>query len=195
MYRVVVAVAVNRERPAVPAHAPPALRDLLLRCWHEDPAQRPSARDCVTALDALIAGVVARRATLRAPLRRQLSWLGAAQPHHPPPRRAATATDGGSTLVGVGEYARLALFGREDGGGCGDKEEVEEDEEEDEGCGSGSACSSSSSSDGGGGGDSDPPPLGQRRRQRRRRRRRSRHPSPASASSHDVVRAITEMLS
>jgi serine/threonine protein kinase len=126
MYRVVVAVAVRRERPDIPQHAPAPLAALLRRCWLEDPAARPTAREAVAALDAMLAAEVSRRAALRAPLRRQLSWTGPGQQApvagggHQERRRAATTTIGGGgnggpsrllPLVGVDEYAHLALFG------------------------------------------------------------------------------------
>ena len=181
MYRVVVAVAVNRERPPVPEHAPAALAALMRACWREDPAGRPAARELVPALDAIIAAEVARRAMLRAPLRRQLSLFGPAgerqqqqqrqrgQTHRQQEHQAGPSAPG--ALVEVGEYARLALFGRDD-------------EERGE-------CGSGDDDNHGAGDDRDAAaPDGEGALSRGRGRGLSR----AASSSHDVVSAIFEML-
>lgn len=39
--QIIVAVAINKERPHLPHDAPPRLASLILRCWAENPAARP----------------------------------------------------------------------------------------------------------------------------------------------------------
>jgi hypothetical protein len=40
--QIIVAVAINKERPLLPASTPPRLASLISRCWQEEPRQRPS---------------------------------------------------------------------------------------------------------------------------------------------------------
>jgi len=35
-------VVVENERPVIPNNTPPALARLIRKCWHSDPAKRPS---------------------------------------------------------------------------------------------------------------------------------------------------------
>jgi hypothetical protein len=41
--QIIVAVAINKERPLLPASTPPRLASLISRCWQEEPRQRPRA--------------------------------------------------------------------------------------------------------------------------------------------------------
>ena len=61
------AVAFHNVRPALPEATPPALVELLTRCWHQAAAQRPSFADVVQQLGAV-------RAALSAD---ELAWLAA----------------------------------------------------------------------------------------------------------------------
>lgn len=45
-------------RPPLSHKSPPALKDLLLRCWHGDPATRPTASEVLKALKELWAEVL-----------------------------------------------------------------------------------------------------------------------------------------
>ena len=49
--QVIFAVGVQKQRLPIPEHCPPALRDLIEDCWHEEPADRP---DFCTILDFLL---------------------------------------------------------------------------------------------------------------------------------------------
>ena len=61
------AVAFHNVRPALPEATPPALVELLTRCWHQAAAQRPSFADVVQQLGAV-------RAALSAD---EVAWLAA----------------------------------------------------------------------------------------------------------------------
>ena len=52
--QIIVAVAINGERPALPDDAPPVLAGVIRRCWREDPRGRPSAAELVRLFDLLI---------------------------------------------------------------------------------------------------------------------------------------------
>jgi serine/threonine protein kinase len=43
LLQIIVAVAINKERPLLPASTPPRLASLISRCWQEEPRQRPRA--------------------------------------------------------------------------------------------------------------------------------------------------------
>lgn len=47
------AVAAEGLRPTLAVHAPPALQQLITRCWHLDPSQRPTAEELVSQLAAI----------------------------------------------------------------------------------------------------------------------------------------------
>lgn len=52
--QVIVAVAINKERPLLPASTPPRLAALISRCWQEDPRQRPRAAAVAAELQDLM---------------------------------------------------------------------------------------------------------------------------------------------
>jgi hypothetical protein len=52
--QIIVAVAIAGERPAIPESAPPRLAEIIRRCWREDPRQRPTVREILRSLEALI---------------------------------------------------------------------------------------------------------------------------------------------
>ena len=43
-------------RPKMPAHTPPLLAQMLLRCWDADPAKRPEMAEIIPILDQLLKG-------------------------------------------------------------------------------------------------------------------------------------------
>ena len=55
--QVVMAVAVERRRPAMPANCPPSVARLIHKCWHEDAHKRPSCleliKECAFVLEEL----------------------------------------------------------------------------------------------------------------------------------------------
>jgi serine/threonine-protein kinase len=55
LFKIIVAVAINGQRPRLPPDFPPPLRAVVERCWQQDPRSRPSALDLVDAFDELIA--------------------------------------------------------------------------------------------------------------------------------------------
>lgn len=52
--QIIVAVAINGERPVIPEDCPPRLADLIMRCWREDPKGRPGVDELIKELDELI---------------------------------------------------------------------------------------------------------------------------------------------
>lgn len=52
--QIIVAVAINKERPPLPADTPPRLASLINRCWLEDPAQRPRVAELAAELRDMI---------------------------------------------------------------------------------------------------------------------------------------------
>eukprot|EP01114_Cavostelium_apophysatum_P012082 TRINITY_DN2680_c0_g1_i2.p1 TRINITY_DN2680_c0_g1~~TRINITY_DN2680_c0_g1_i2.p1 ORF type:complete len:334 (-),score=76.92 TRINITY_DN2680_c0_g1_i2:726-1727(-) len=48
------AVCLQHVRPKIPDNCDPGLRDLITRCWHPNPAVRPSFSEIVTKLDYII---------------------------------------------------------------------------------------------------------------------------------------------
>lgn len=52
--QIIVAVAINNERPLLPEDTPPALAAVIERCWREDPRARPSAAELVRLFDILM---------------------------------------------------------------------------------------------------------------------------------------------
>ena len=49
------------ERPKIPQHLPPALVDLLQRCWKPEHAERPEASEIVAVLRELLASLPEER--------------------------------------------------------------------------------------------------------------------------------------
>jgi hypothetical protein len=47
-------VAINKERPPLPADAPPRLAALICRCWAEDPGARPRVGQLLAELDDMM---------------------------------------------------------------------------------------------------------------------------------------------
>jgi hypothetical protein len=51
------AVCVAHERPIIPDDTDPVLRDLIARCWHPVPAQRPSFQEIIDKIDQILVNV------------------------------------------------------------------------------------------------------------------------------------------
>jgi hypothetical protein len=51
------AVCNLHERPPIPAECEPTLRDLIQRCWHPNPASRPSFQEIISWLDQILINV------------------------------------------------------------------------------------------------------------------------------------------
>lgn len=49
-----MAVAINQQRPPLPADMPPGLASLITSCWEEDPRARPPVAALLDTLDRLI---------------------------------------------------------------------------------------------------------------------------------------------
>jgi len=88
-------------RPTVPADVPTCFRDIVHRCWHQDPAMRPTAAELETqlleAMDAIPGGAAAAA---------QAALLAAQ--HVAEPEHMASATTNGYSALPIGGYARLA---------------------------------------------------------------------------------------
>lgn len=54
LFKIIVAVAINGQRPKVPADFPRPLKEVVLKCWSEDPRQRPSCVELVKTFEELI---------------------------------------------------------------------------------------------------------------------------------------------
>jgi hypothetical protein len=52
--QIIVAVAINKERPLLPPDTPPRLASLISRCWLEDPAARPRVAQLATELQDMM---------------------------------------------------------------------------------------------------------------------------------------------
>ncbi|KIZ04666.1 Nodulation receptor kinase [Monoraphidium neglectum] len=52
LFKIIVAVAIAGERPALPDDAPPRMADLIRRCWREDPRQRPTVMEVLENLES-----------------------------------------------------------------------------------------------------------------------------------------------
>jgi hypothetical protein len=52
--QIIVAVAINKERPMLPSETPPRLAALISRCWLEDPAARPRVAELATELQDMM---------------------------------------------------------------------------------------------------------------------------------------------
>jgi hypothetical protein len=52
--QIIVAVAINKERPVLPPSTPPRLASLISRCWQEHPRQRPRAAEVAAELQELM---------------------------------------------------------------------------------------------------------------------------------------------
>ena len=52
--QIIVAVAINKERPPLPSDAPPRLASLVLRCWSENPAVRPRVDEVLVELEDMM---------------------------------------------------------------------------------------------------------------------------------------------
>lgn len=53
-FQIILKVAINGERPWVDPECPESLRRLIMKCWHQDPHQRPSCADIMRLTDLLI---------------------------------------------------------------------------------------------------------------------------------------------
>lgn len=47
LFKIIVAVAINGQRPKFPPDFPAPLKSIVERCWGEDPKQRPSCAELV----------------------------------------------------------------------------------------------------------------------------------------------------
>jgi hypothetical protein len=52
--QIIVAVAINKERPPLPHDIPPRLASLILRCWSENPAGRPRVNQLLAELSDMM---------------------------------------------------------------------------------------------------------------------------------------------
>jgi hypothetical protein len=52
--QIIVAVAINKERPPLPHDTPPRLASLILRCWSENPAGRPRVNQLLAELSDMM---------------------------------------------------------------------------------------------------------------------------------------------
>mmetsp|Transcript_24383 Transcript_24383/g.62578 ORF Transcript_24383/g.62578 Transcript_24383/m.62578 type:complete len:1021 (-) Transcript_24383:270-3332(-) len=52
--QIIVAVAFNNERPAIPDDCPENLRRLITKCWRQDPGTRPSCAEVVRLLEIML---------------------------------------------------------------------------------------------------------------------------------------------
>ena len=56
MFQIILAVAINGQRPSLPAYIPEPVRTLLDLCWVADPRCRPSATQVISMLDQVRPG-------------------------------------------------------------------------------------------------------------------------------------------
>jgi hypothetical protein len=52
--QIIVAVAINKERPPLPSDTPPRMASLILRCWSENPAGRPRVDELLAELEDMM---------------------------------------------------------------------------------------------------------------------------------------------
>ncbi len=52
--QIILAVAINGERPDLPEDCSKPLADLITRCWKKDPRDRPSTHDLLRIFDLMI---------------------------------------------------------------------------------------------------------------------------------------------
>lgn len=52
--QIIIAVAINKERPPLPADTPDRLASLVQRCWLEDPKQRPRVSQLAAELQDML---------------------------------------------------------------------------------------------------------------------------------------------
>lgn len=52
--QIIVAVAINKERPLLPQDSPPRLASLILRCWSENPTARPRIDELLLELEDMM---------------------------------------------------------------------------------------------------------------------------------------------
>ncbi|WIA30079.1 hypothetical protein OEZ86_000174 [Tetradesmus obliquus] len=64
LFKIIVAVAINKERPLLPPSTPPRLAALIRRCWQEEPRQRPRAAAVAAELQQLMQEEVELRASV-----------------------------------------------------------------------------------------------------------------------------------
>jgi serine/threonine protein kinase len=53
-FQIILKVAINGERPWMDPDCPEPLKRLIVKCWHQDPHQRPSCADIMRRTDILI---------------------------------------------------------------------------------------------------------------------------------------------
>ncbi|KAF6257343.1 hypothetical protein COO60DRAFT_1626853 [Scenedesmus sp. NREL 46B-D3] len=75
LFKIIVAVAINKERPQLPASTPPRLAALISRCWQEDPRQRPRAAAVAAELQDMMQQQQKRWARLAGRQEEQLQLL------------------------------------------------------------------------------------------------------------------------
>lgn len=52
--QIIVAVAINKERPQLPPDAPPRMAALIQRCWAEEPGARPTVNELRDELEQMV---------------------------------------------------------------------------------------------------------------------------------------------
>lgn len=86
--QIIVAVAINKERPPLPHDTPPRMAALIVRCWSENPALRPRVDELLAELEDMmkVCGAVLHTVLAAAALRltpcgqgswyaRRICWL------------------------------------------------------------------------------------------------------------------------
>ncbi|WIA30080.1 hypothetical protein OEZ86_000175 [Tetradesmus obliquus] len=64
LFKIIVAVAINKERPLLPPSTPPRLAALIRRCWQEEPRQRPRAAAVAAELQQMMQEELDLRASM-----------------------------------------------------------------------------------------------------------------------------------
>ncbi|WIA40776.1 hypothetical protein OEZ86_004456 [Tetradesmus obliquus] len=90
LFKIIVAVAINKERPALPPDTPPRLAALISSCWREEPGARPRVAQLAAELQDLMQEELQQHAQKLSRLRR-LSGRSSSLPNQQAAAAAAAA--------------------------------------------------------------------------------------------------------